>query len=175
MPVGPGSGTSLIISCTWCRIDVCVVPVQVNVHARAALEQAASIKYEVLWIPIKSSALYTIAFGGTGELLTSLAVAPENTLLEQFIIHPNGSKLLTKAIETIINEDETTTEVVHRYDINLSDYSFTEITDPTIDFEPSRYVQFSGRYFIVTQALEFADDSLQLLFREPNLTFLTPY
>jgi len=108
----------------------------------------------------------------TGELLTSLAVAPENTLLEQFIIHPNGSKLLTKAIETIINEDETTTEVVHRYDINLSDYSYTEITDPTIDFEPSRYVQLSGRDYIVTQALEFADDNLQLLFREPNLTSL---
>jgi len=108
----------------------------------------------------------------TGELLTSLAVAPENTLLEQFIIHPNGSKLLAKAIETIINEDETTTEVVHRYDINLSDYSYTEITDPTIDFEPSRYVQLSGRDYIVTQALEFADDNLQLLFREPNLTSL---
>jgi hypothetical protein len=108
----------------------------------------------------------------TGELLTSLTVAPENTLLEQFIVHPNGSKLLAKAIETIINEDETTTEVVHRYDISLSDYSYTEITDPTIDFEPSRYVQLSGRDYVVTQALEFADDNLQLLFREPNLTSL---
>jgi len=108
----------------------------------------------------------------TGELLTSVVVAPENTLLEQFIVHPDGSKLLAKAVETIINEDETTTEVVHRYNINLSDYTFTEITEPTIEFEPSRYVQFSGRYYVVTQALEFADDNLQLLFREPNLSFL---
>jgi hypothetical protein len=112
----------------------------------------------------------------SGELLASVVIAPENSLLEQFIVHPDGSKLLAKAIETTetTNEDGTITitEVVHRYNINLSDYSFTEISEPTIEFEPSRYVQFSGRYYVVTQALEFADDSLQLLFREPNLTFL---
>jgi hypothetical protein len=108
----------------------------------------------------------------SGELVATIAIAPDNTLLEQFIVHPDGSKLLAKAVETITNDDGTTTEVVHRYNINLSDYSFTEIASPTIEFEPSRYVQFSGRYFIVTQALEFADDNLQRLFRDPNLSTL---
>ncbi|MEH6385715.1 MAG: hypothetical protein V7780_13985 [Colwellia sp.] len=108
----------------------------------------------------------------SGELLHAIVIAPENTLLEQFIVHPNGSKLLAKAIETITNDDGTTTDVVHRYNVNLSDYSFSEIETPTIEFEPSRYVQFAGRYFIVTQALEFADDSLQRLFRAPNLSTL---
>jgi hypothetical protein len=113
----------------------------------------------------------------TDELIQSVIVSPENTLLEQFIVHPDGSKLLAKAIETTeVTSDDgtiTITDVVHRYKINLTDYSFTEIAEPTIEFEPSHFVQFSGRYYVVTQALEFADDSLQLLFREPNLTFLT--
>ncbi len=102
----------------------------------------------------------------SGELLESIVIAPENTLLEQFIIHPDGSNLLAKAVETITNEDETTTEVVHRYNVNLSDYSFTEIEEPTIEYEPLRYVQFSGRYFVVTQTLEYADENLQLLFSD---------
>jgi hypothetical protein len=108
----------------------------------------------------------------SGELLHAIVIAPENTLLEQFIVHPDGTKLLAKAVETITNDDGTTTDVVHRYNVNLSDYSFSEIETPTIEFEPSRYVQFAGRYFIVTQALEFADDSLQRLFRVPNLSTL---
>ena len=48
--------------------------------------------------------------------------------------------------------------------MNLSDYSFTEIEEPTIEYEPIRYVQFSGRYFIVTQRQEYADENLQRLF-----------
>jgi len=109
----------------------------------------------------------------SSELVQSIIVSPENTLLEQFIVHPNGSKLLAKAVETIINEDETTTEVVHRYQINLNDYSVTEITEPTIEYEPSRYVQFSGRYFIVTQTLEYADENLQRLFWDRENVFFT--
>ena len=107
----------------------------------------------------------------SGELIASVVIAPENTLLEQFIVHPDGSKLLAKAVETIINEDETTTDVVHRYNINLSDYSFTAIEAPTIEYEPSRYVQFSGRYFIVTQTLEYADENLQRLFWDQENAF----
>jgi hypothetical protein len=109
----------------------------------------------------------------SGDLIESITISPENTLLEQFIVHPNGSKLLAKAVETITNEDETTSEIVHRYIINLSDYSFTEIEAPTIEFEPSRYVQFSGRYFIVTQALEYADENLQRLFWDRENAFFT--
>jgi len=109
----------------------------------------------------------------SSELVQSIIVSPENTLLEQFIVHPNGSKLLAKAVETIINEDETTAEVVHRYQINLNDYSVTEITEPTIEYEPSRYVQFSGRYFIVTQTLEYADENLQRLFWDRENVFFT--
>ncbi|MFT5850540.1 MAG: hypothetical protein ACI87J_000488 [Colwellia sp.] len=109
----------------------------------------------------------------SGELIATIAIAPDNTLLEQFIVHPDGSKLLAKALEVVINEDETTTEVVHRYNINLSDYSFTEIASPTIEFEPSRYVQFSGRYFIVTQTLEYADEELQRLFWDRENIFFT--
>jgi len=109
----------------------------------------------------------------SGELLETVVIAPENTLLEQFIVHPDGSKLLAKAVETITNDDDTTTEVVHRYNINLSDYTFIEIAEPTIEYEPSRYVQFSGRYFIVTQTLEYADENLQRLFWDRENIFFT--
>ena len=108
----------------------------------------------------------------TGELEASLVVAPENTVLEQFIMHPNGDYLLTKAIETITEEDETTTEIVHRYRINLLDNSIIEILDADIAFEPTDIVRLSGRYFVVTQTLEFADENLQRLFWDiPNAYF----
>jgi len=109
----------------------------------------------------------------TGELLKTLDVAPDESLLEQFIIHPDGDFLLAKAVETIVNEDETTTATTHRYRINLNDYTFTEILDTTIEYEPLRYVSFSGRHFIVTQTLEFADDELKRLFWNPTNAFLT--
>jgi len=108
----------------------------------------------------------------SAELLQTIVVSPDASLLEQFIVHPDGSKLLAKAVETVNNEDGSTSQVTHRYQINLTDYSFTEIAEANIEFEPVRYVQFSGRYFIVTTALEFADDNLQLLFRDPDLTSL---
>lgn len=100
----------------------------------------------------------------TGEVISNLAVSPENTLLEQLIIHPNGDYLLAKATETVVNEDQTTTEVVHRYRINLIDNTLTELLDATILYEPTGIVRLSGRYFVVTQTLEFADENLQVLF-----------
>jgi len=100
----------------------------------------------------------------TGEVEASLEVSPENTVLEQLIMHPEGDYLLAKAIETTINEDETTTELVHRYRIKLTDYTITEILEANILYEPTDIVRLSGRYFVVTQALEFADESLQVLF-----------
>lgn len=109
----------------------------------------------------------------TSELIQSVVVAPQDTLLEQFIVHPDGSMLLAKAVETITNEDETTSEVVHRYQINLSNFTFVEIEEPTIEYEPVRYVQFSGRYFIVTQTLEYADENLQRLFWDRENVFFT--
>lgn len=100
----------------------------------------------------------------TGELESSLVVSPENTMLEQLIIHPKGDYLLAKAIETVTNDDETITEVVHRYRINLADYTITEILEADILYEPTDIVRLLGRYFVVTQAVEFADENLQVLF-----------
>jgi len=105
----------------------------------------------------------------SGEVETSLVVSPENTVLEQFIIHPKGDYLLAKAVETITETnaetgEETTTEVVHRYKINLMDSTFTELADFDILFEPTDIVRLSGRYFVVTQTLEFADEELKVLF-----------
>lgn len=99
----------------------------------------------------------------TGELQASLTVSPENTVLEQLIMHPNGDYLLAKAIQTV-TENETTTEVVHRYKIDLSDNSVTELLDADIRYEPLDIVRLSGRYFVVTQTLEFANEALQVVF-----------
>ncbi|PCH95206.1 MAG: hypothetical protein COB83_09425 [Gammaproteobacteria bacterium] len=109
----------------------------------------------------------------TGEVASTLMVSPENTVLEQLIMHPNGDYLLAKAIETITAEDETTTEVVHRYKINLLDNSFAEILDFDISFEPADIVRLSGRYFVVTQTLEFADESLKVLFWDGANAYFT--
>jgi hypothetical protein len=108
----------------------------------------------------------------TGEIESTLAVSPEGTVLEQLIIHPTGDYLLAKAVETIVAEDETTTEFVHRYKIYLIDNSVTEILDADILYEPTDIVRLSGRYFVVTQGLELADENLQRLYRNiPNEYF----
>lgn len=107
----------------------------------------------------------------TGEVEHTLTVSPENTVLEQFIIHPSGDYLLAKAVEIITAADETTTEVVHRYRINLIDNSVTEILDFDISFEPTDIVRLLGRYFVVTQTLEFADENLLRLFWDSSSAY----
>ena len=109
----------------------------------------------------------------TGELLSTLDISPAETLLEQLIVHPNGKMLLVKADETIVAEDETTSVLTHRYQINLVDNSVTELTDSTIEYEPIQFVSFSGRHFVVTQALEFADENLQRIFWDAQNAYFT--
>lgn len=106
----------------------------------------------------------------TGTLISSTVIAPENTLLEQFIIHPNGNLLIAKADETVIDENNLDADgnpietiVTHRYKINLVDLNVAEITNASIQFEPVKFVRFAGRYFVVTQLLEYADENLQQL------------
>ncbi len=100
----------------------------------------------------------------SAELISSTVIAPENTLLEQFVIHPQGHLLIAKAAENILDANGDVSEViVHRYKINLDDLSFSEIAAPTIQFEPVQFVRFAGRYFIVTQILEYADENLTQL------------
>ena len=113
----------------------------------------------------------------TGELESSLAVSPEGTILEQLIMHPKGDYLLAKAVETVTQEDDTSTEIIHRYRVNLTDdtianSSITEILEADILYEPTDIVRLLGRYFVVTQTLEFADENLQVLFWDaPNAYF----
>ena len=109
----------------------------------------------------------------TAELISTIDVSPTDTLLEQLIIHPSGKYLIAKADETITSEDETTELVTHRYRINLTDNSITKIEDTTIENEPIQFVSFSGRHFIVTQSLEFADDNLQRIFWDRENAYFT--
>jgi hypothetical protein len=109
----------------------------------------------------------------TGELLNTIDVSPADTLLEQLIIHPDGKTLLAKADETVVAEDETTSVLTHRYQINLVDNTVTAITDATIEYEPIQFVSFSGRHFVVTQTLEFADENLQRIFWDNQNAYFT--
>jgi len=106
----------------------------------------------------------------TGELISTTLIAPSNSLLEQFVIHPNGNLLLAKADETIVDENNLDANgnpiestITHRYKINLNDLTSTEILDADIQFEPVKFVRFAGRYFVVTQILEYADENLHQL------------
>ncbi|MDP7592273.1 MAG: hypothetical protein QF552_06145 [Litorilituus sp.] len=109
----------------------------------------------------------------TGEPLSSLTVSPENSDLEQLILHPEGDYILAKAIETVMEGDVSTT-VIHRYKIDPTDNTFIEIVDFDIAYEPTNIVHLSGRYFVVTQTLEFADENLKVLFWDPeNAYFAT--
>ena len=132
---------------------------------------------EMLTSPLKPSFYVAVAnqlltyHQYTGEVESSLVVSPEGTTLEQLIMHPAGDYLLAKAIETttVTNTttgEEETKEIPHRYRVNLLDNTVTELadSDTSVSYEPTDIVRLSGRYFVVTQALEFADENLQVLF-----------
>ncbi len=99
-------------------------------------------------------------------LKNTLLVSPEGTVLEQLVMHPSGGYLLAKA-------NEIDSEVVHRYRINLIDYSIEELNDVTIKYEPIAIVRLSGRYFILTETLEFADQNLALLYWDEANAYFT--
>jgi len=108
----------------------------------------------------------------SGELLHTIVIAPENSLLTQFVLHPQGNLLIAQADESIIDADGNATDIItHRYKINLNDLTFHEITNATIEFDPITYVRFAGRYFLVTQILEFANEDLQQLFLDRDNAF----
>ncbi|WP_448548332.1 hypothetical protein [Thalassotalea fusca] len=109
----------------------------------------------------------------THELLASHVVSPEGTLVEQFIVHPTGSHLLAKAVETVTDEQGNETQVTHRYKITLDDFTVETLDAVTIDFEPVRYISIAGRYFVVTQLLELADESLVQQFWDANNAFFS--
>lgn len=96
----------------------------------------------------------------TGELLHNVAIAPEGELLEQLIVHPNGNMLLAKTDDVITSSDGSTRTDTTRYQVNLTDLTFTELTNTDIAFEPLNFIRLHGRYFVVTQALEYADENL---------------
>jgi hypothetical protein len=108
----------------------------------------------------------------TNELLNTTTIAPTDSMLEQLIIHPQGHLLLAKADEIITLEDETTETVTHRYQVNLNDMSVTELENENLDFEPVKFVRIDGRYFVVSQVLEFADENLtRIAFDAANAFF----
>jgi len=99
----------------------------------------------------------------TGELLSSTVISPVNTLLQQFVIHPDGHLLIAQADETTTDVQGVETTVTHRYQIALPSLTVVELTENTIKFDPVQFVRFAGRYFVVTQTLEYADENLQQL------------
>ncbi len=96
----------------------------------------------------------------SNELLSTTIVSPEETILEQLIIHPNGSVLLAKADETTVIDENTSETTTHRYKINLSDMSIAQLENVDIANEPVKFVRIDGRYFVATAILEFADENL---------------
>lgn len=109
----------------------------------------------------------------THELLASHVVSPENTQLEQFIVHPTGSHMLAKAVETQTDDQANETQLTHRYRIMLDDFTVETLNAVTIEFEPVRYIAIAGRYFVVTQLLELADEHLVQKFWDANNAFFS--
>lgn len=188
-PMNENSSAEVVIAASQNQ-DVISDTIKVNFYnselivENKVLDALAINNNEMLFSPLKPSFYVAIAnqlltyHQYTGEEQASLVVAPEGTSLEQLIIHPNGDYLLAKAIETTTESDpttgeEVTTEVVHRYRVNLLDNSITKLLDTDILYEPTAIVRLSGRYFVITQALELADDDLQVLFWDGANAYFT--
>ncbi|SEK65004.1 hypothetical protein SAMN05216262_10226 [Colwellia chukchiensis] len=99
----------------------------------------------------------------SNELLSTTVIAPEETLLEQLIIHPDASMLLAKAVETKVVDEDTNEIITHRYQIDLADMSVVELDDVNINSEPVKFIRIDGRYFVTTSILEYADQNLNRL------------
>jgi len=183
-PLNESSSTEVVVSASQ---DVTVISEIITINfyntnlvvENKVLTAVAINNNEMLASPLKSS--FYVAIGNqlvthheyTGEIESTLVVSPEGTELEQLIIHPNGDYLLAKAVETVIAEDESLSEVVHRYRIDLNDNNVIEIVEFDIVFEPTDIVRLSGRYFVVTQGLEFTNNNLQVQFWNADNAYLT--
>jgi trimeric autotransporter adhesin len=99
----------------------------------------------------------------SGELMTSLAVSPEGSSIENFVLHPKDHLLLAQANVITVDEQGMETTSLHRYQIDLTTVAVTELTEASIAYDPMRFVRLAGRYFVVTQVLEYADENLQRL------------
>lgn len=109
----------------------------------------------------------------TGAQIDTIAVANEGIPVDQLIMHPDGELLLVRGIETITNEDQTTTQTVHRYQVNLTDKSVTKIEGTDLEFQPVKYVTVAGRHFVVSQTLEFANSDLKRVYWDRENAFFT--
>ncbi|MDO6428657.1 hypothetical protein Q4489_16715 [Thalassotalea sp. 1_MG-2023] len=109
----------------------------------------------------------------TGEQVSMLEVAPDNTLLEQLVISPSGDTIVAIANDTITADDGNETPITHHFNINLLDNSVVALTDSNIEYEPVSFITVSGREFIITQALEFATVDLQRVYWDSENAFFT--
>ncbi|WP_281559665.1 hypothetical protein [Thalassomonas sp. RHCl1] len=110
----------------------------------------------------------------SNELITSVEISPQASLLKELVIHPQGDFMLGRADETTQDENGQSQTVIHRYKIDLSDItgiSATELGETSITSEAVKFVRFAGRYFVVTERVEIADDNLQQLYWDTSDIF----
>jgi len=108
----------------------------------------------------------------TGELLHTLTLGSESAQLSQLLMSPTGEFVLARLVDNVTDETSgETSQVITRYTIDLTTNEATEISEPTTVFEPVALVSLSGRHFVVTQAMEFADVSLQRLYWDSENAF----
>lgn len=97
----------------------------------------------------------------------TITVSPEGSVLSNFVIHPKGDILIAQTNGS--NYPSTVT----RYKIDLTDNSVTDITTTSeISSDPHVYTTVAGRHFIITEAIEFADENLALLNTQSNIPFV---
>ncbi|WP_286235041.1 BACON domain-containing protein [Thalassotalea sediminis] len=109
----------------------------------------------------------------TGDLIATMPVSPESSMLSQLVISPDGNTLLASAEETITAEDGTESTTTHRYKIDLLSNTIKTLTDSDIEFSPLQFVHVSGRHYVVTQAMEFATTDLKRVFWDAENAFFT--
>ena len=169
------------------NIDESVVPERINIAYYQTDESTSAVRLTEKSIALDSIVtspylpyFYTAEQNNvvvyntyTGEQINTIAVTAEGITVDQLIMHPDGEFLLARAIETTVNEDETTTQTIHRYRVQLTDQSITKIENSDLEFQPVKYVTVSGRHFVITQTLELANDELKRIFWDRENAYFT--
>jgi len=108
----------------------------------------------------------------TGEMFSSLTLGSDEAQVDQLLISPKGDFALLRLTDNVTDEaTNETTQVVTRHRIELPSNEATEITDSSIEFEPTALISIAGRHFVVTQAMEFADTDLQRVYWDQSNAF----
>lgn len=110
-----------------------------------------------------------------GSNVSTISSPLAEVSLTNLVIHPDGSILLASNQETYLDEQQEEQTRVNHYRINLSDFSIAQLDNEQVDltYLPNSIKIISGKAFVISQAMEYANTDLEVQSWDTSSAFLT--